>query len=81
MFDEVPPPRSTGPFFAPKGITEIGRAAMLVEGEKVPADVLLAEEKAKGHAMPHVNFYDPSVYQVEVYWFCSCLGWLSGRFP
>ncbi|CAM9673121.1 unnamed protein product, partial [Ectocarpus sp. 12 AP-2014] len=45
------------------GITEIGRAAMLVEGEKVPADVLLAEEKAKDHAVPHVNFYDPSVYQ------------------
>ncbi|CAM9108152.1 unnamed protein product [Ectocarpus sp. 8 AP-2014] len=45
------------------GITEIGRAAMLVEGEKVPADVLMAEEKAKDHAVPHVNFYDPSVYQ------------------
>ncbi|CAN0077729.1 unnamed protein product, partial [Ectocarpus fasciculatus] len=45
------------------GITEIGRAAMLVEGEKVPADVLKAEEKAKDHAAPHVNFYDPSVYE------------------
>ncbi|CAB1098406.1 unnamed protein product [Ectocarpus sp. CCAP 1310/34] len=48
-----------------QGITEVGRAAMLVEGKKVPADVLLAEEKAKDHAVPHVNFYDPSVYQVQ----------------
>lgn len=49
----------------PQGITEIGRAAMVVEGEKVPEDVLTAEEKAKDHAAPHVNFYDPSVYKVE----------------
>lgn len=37
---------------------------MVVEGETVPADVLQAEEKAKDHAAPHVNFYDPSVYKV-----------------
>lgn len=48
----------------PQGITEIGRAAMVVEGEKVPEDVLKAEEKAKDHAAPHVNFYDPSAYKV-----------------
>ncbi|CAM9975794.1 unnamed protein product, partial [Hapterophycus canaliculatus] len=47
----------------PQGITEIGRAAMVVEGEEVPDDVLKAEEKAKDHAAPHVNFYDPSVYK------------------
>lgn len=52
---------------------------MLVEGEKVPADVLEAEEKAKDHAAPHVNFYDPSVYEVKVFRFFSCLGWLSWR--
>lgn len=48
-----------------QGITEIGRAAMVVEGEEVPDDVLRAEEKAKDHAAPHVNFYDPSVYNVR----------------
>lgn len=47
-----------------QGITEIGRAAMVVEGEEVPEDVLRAEELAKNHAAPHVNFYDPSVYKV-----------------
>ncbi|CAN0256362.1 unnamed protein product, partial [Pylaiella littoralis] len=45
------------------GITEIGRAAMVVEGQEVPEDVLDAEEKAKDYAAPHVNFYDPSVYR------------------
>eukprot|EP00903_Cladosiphon_okamuranus_P011458 g10792.t1 len=45
------------------GITEIGRAAMVVEGEKVPEDVLRAEELATNHSAPHVNFYDPSVYK------------------
>lgn len=38
---------------------------MAVEGETVPEDVLMAEEKAKDHAAPHVNFYDPSVYRVS----------------
>lgn len=51
----------------PQGITEIGRAAMVVEGEEVPDDVLKAEEKAKDHAAPHVNFYDPSVYKVSYF--------------
>lgn len=37
---------------------------MVVEGEEVPEDVLKAEELAKDHAAPHVNFYDPSVYKV-----------------
>ncbi|CAN0371494.1 unnamed protein product, partial [Scytosiphon promiscuus] len=36
---------------------------MVVEGEEVPDHVLKAEEKAKDHAAPHVNFYDPSVYE------------------
>lgn len=38
---------------------------MVVEGQEVPEEVLLAEEKAKDHAAPHVNFYDPSVYKVN----------------
>lgn len=38
---------------------------MVVEGEEVPEDVLKAEELAKDHAAPHVNFYDPSVYRVS----------------
>lgn len=38
---------------------------MVVEGEQVPEEVLRAEEKAKDHAAPHVNFYDPSVYKVR----------------
>lgn len=49
-----------------QGITEIARAAMVVEGEEVPEDMLRAEEKAKDHAAPHVNFYDPTVYTVRV---------------
>lgn len=39
---------------------------MIVEGKTVPADVLEAEEEAKNYAAPHVNFYDPSVYKVNV---------------
>lgn len=38
---------------------------MLVEGTAVPAHVLEAEERAKDHAVPHVNFYDPSAYEVR----------------
>lgn len=38
---------------------------MVVEGEQVPEDVLRAEELAKDHAAPHVNFYDPSVYKAR----------------
>lgn len=38
---------------------------MIVEGETIPADVLEAEEEAKNHAAPHVNFFDPSVYKVN----------------
>lgn len=52
-------------FFSSQGITEIGRAAMLVQGEEVPEEVLRAEKKAKDYAAPHVNFYDPSVYRVS----------------
>ena len=37
---------------------------MVVEGEEVPEEVLRAEELAKDYAVPHVNFYDPSVYKV-----------------
>lgn len=32
----------------------------------MPAEVLEAEQQAKNHAVPHVNFYDPSVYKVGV---------------
>lgn len=38
---------------------------MVVEGGPVPADVLAAEEQAKNHVAPHVNFYDPSAYKVN----------------
>ena len=49
-----------------QGITEIGRAAMVVDGKTVPQDVLEAEQMASDHAVPHVNFYDPAVYAVRV---------------
>lgn len=39
---------------------------MVVEGGTVPDDVLAAEEKAKNHVAPHVNFYDPSAYMVSL---------------
>ncbi|CAM9092815.1 unnamed protein product, partial [Phaeothamnion confervicola] len=45
-----------------KGITEIGRAALLVAGKQVPEDVLRAEEISRSLAAPHVNFYDPQIY-------------------
>ena len=38
---------------------------MAAEGEAVPAHVLRADEKAKSNAVPHVNFYDPSVYKAR----------------
>lgn len=49
-----------------QGITEIGRASMMVEGEVIPDEVLRAETLAKDFAAPHVNFYDPSVYKVTL---------------
>ena len=48
-----------------KGITEIGKAAFMLQGDEIPDDVLAGEmmsrEHAEMHKQPHVNFYDQAI--------------------
>ncbi|CAM9636300.1 unnamed protein product [Ascophyllum nodosum] len=46
-----------------KGMTEIGQAALKVQGVGLTADEIEAEEMAQKLAAPHVNFYDPALFQ------------------
>lgn len=60
----VTAPTASSAAIPSQGITEIGRAAMVVDGKAVPQHVLDADQMASTHAVPHVNFYDPTVYTV-----------------
>lgn len=45
-----------------KGLTEIGKAAMLGQGKEIPAEDLDAEERASRCNLDHVSFYDPRIF-------------------
>jgi len=45
-----------------RGITEIGRTALEISGKIVPNEVQEAELLSKKYAIPHVNFYDPLLF-------------------
>ncbi|CAN0038698.1 unnamed protein product [Pylaiella littoralis] len=46
-----------------KGITEIGQAALKLKGVELSAEEVSAEKMAKDFSAPHVNFYDPMMFQ------------------